>query len=91
MEGSNTGAKAKADSAAPRISVAPRMPSRPYGHTGSPWTVAGDIVVDCDKAGCGWHAFGPRGDVHKAWQEHYRQWHGSAQEIGVVLLNRPRQ
>lgn len=72
------------------VTVAPRLPARPKHETGDPFTADGDMVVDCGEPGCGWHAMGPRTLLKKAWQEHYRQWHGSAQTTGVVLLNHPR-
>lgn len=73
------------------IVTAPRMPAAPSLKTGNPFTSVGDIVVDCDAPGCGWHAFGPRADVKKAWNEHYRQWHTSNKEAVVLLLNHPKQ
>ncbi len=71
--------------------VAPRLPAKPKHHTGNPFTTVGDVVVDCDVLGCGWHAMGPRADIKKAWDEHYRVWHASAEQTGVMLLNHPRQ
>lgn len=74
--------------------VAARLPSLNRDrYTGNPFTSQGDVVLDCDgQIGgkpCGWHAMGPRADVKKAYDEHRKQYHQS--EIGVVLLNRPRQ
>ena len=74
---------------AKEIIVAPRLPAAPAVHSGNPFTTLGDVVLDCDL--CGWHAMGPRADVKRAWDEHYRQFHGSAQQTGVVLLNQPKQ
>lgn len=72
--------------------VAPRLPQRPKEHTGNPFTTVGDVVLDCDVPGCSphWHGMGARADVIKAWREHYRQNHASAQMTGVVLINHPR-
>jgi len=70
--------------------VVPRMPAPVAAHTGDPFTTPGHAVVDCDVPGCDWHAVGERADVKKAWQEHYRQKHGSAQEVGVLSINHPR-
>lgn len=71
--------------------LAPRLPSTPKTHTGNPFTTLGDVVLDCDVPGCGWHAMGPRAVVKKAWDDHYRQFHGTNQATGVVLLNQPKQ
>ena len=71
--------------------VAPRLPPPPTSRRGNPFDADGDAVIDCDVPGCGWHAMGPRLELGKAYAEHYRQHHASAQEIGVVLINRPRQ
>lgn len=69
--------------------VAPRMPERPKSHTGNPFTTEGDIVADCAKPGCGWHAMGPRALIREAIRNHLAMCH--SQEIGQVLLNQPRQ
>ena len=69
--------------------VAPRLPAFPAHHTGNPFTSSGDIVVDCDVAGCGWHAFGPRADMKLAVNDHHRRFH--PEQTGVVLLNQPQQ
>lgn len=73
------------------VVVAPRLPLRPRAHTGDPFTSDGDIVLDCDVAGCGWHAMGPRLLMRAAFQEHYRQFHSATQEPVVVLLNSIKQ
>jgi hypothetical protein len=73
--------------------VAARLPEFPKVHTGHPFTAVGDIVADCDGKidgkPCGWHAMGERALVKKAYDEHRKLYHST--EIGVVLLNRPRQ
>jgi hypothetical protein len=70
-----------------------RLPVFPRLHTGDPFTSVGDVVLDCDGTvggrRCGWHAMGPRADVKKAYDEHRKLYHSI--DIGVVLLNRPRQ
>lgn len=71
--------------------VTPRMPALPKVRTGHPFTTVADVVADCGAEGCGWHAMGQRADVKKAWDEHYRIFHGTAQVTGVVLLNQPKQ
>ncbi len=70
--------------------VAHRLPPPPKEHTGNPFTTIGDIVVDCDVPGCGWHAMGPRAQVKKAIDAHRRAEHMSSQDPFVVLLNHPR-
>ncbi len=73
--------------------VAPRLPEKPKAHTGNPFTTLGDITLDCDGLmngrPCGWHVMGPRAIAKKAYDEHRKMFH--SQEIGVVLLNQPRQ
>ena len=76
------------------IVVAARLPAfRRDSYTGNPFTSEGDIVMDCtgeiNGKPCGWHAMGPRADVKRAYDEHRKQYH--QQEIGIVLLNQPRQ
>ncbi len=79
--------------AARSLLVAPRLPEKPKAHTGNPFTTQGDLIMDCDGAingrPCTWHAMGERSEVKKAYDEHRRMWH--SEEIGVVLLNQPRQ
>ena len=70
--------------------VAPRLPAFPKEHTGNPFTSDGDVVVDCDVDGCGYHAMGPRPLMKKALDDHHRQCHASAQAPLVTLLNHPR-
>jgi len=70
--------------------VAHRMPNPPKSRTSSPFTADGDMVIDCDVPGCGWHAMGPRPEMGKAQAEHYRQFHASAQVAGVFRINNPR-
>lgn len=77
--------------AARSLIVAPRLPELPKEYSGNPFTSDGWIVADCNVPGCSWHACGERPHVGAAWREHYRQFHASAQETGVVLLNNPRQ
>lgn len=85
------------DRTARAVVVAPRIPSLDRKtYNGNPFTSAGDVVADCDvvKADgtkCGWHAMGSRADVRLAWNEHYRQFHGADQAVGVLLLNTPKQ
>lgn len=69
--------------------IAPRLPAKPKVHTGDPFTSDGDVVYDCDMDGCGWHAFGPRSEAKQAIQAHNQMYHPN--QIGVVLLNQPRQ
>lgn len=69
--------------------VAPRLPVFPKEYTGNPFTSIGDVTADCDVAGCGWHAMGPRAEVKLAINEHHRTYHSD--EVGVVLLNQPQQ
>lgn len=68
--------------------VAPRLPTLPEVYS-TPFTSDGDVVADCDIPGCGYHIFGPRRDVGLALKEHHRLYHPD--QIGVVLLNQPRQ
>jgi hypothetical protein len=72
-----------------QLIVAPRMPAPPKAYAGSPFETLADVVVDCGEDGCGWHAMGPRDQIKLAWDEHYRMYHPG--EVGVLLLNRPRQ
>lgn len=67
--------------------VAPRMPAPPTAHPGNPFESLSDVVIDCGEEGCGWHAMGPRQEVKKAWDEHYRLYH--SQQIGMVRINHP--
>lgn len=76
------------------IVVAPRIPSlNPGNYTGNPFTSEGDVVADCegqiDGKPCGWHAMGERAAVKASYDEHRKIYH--QQEIGIVLLNVPRQ
>lgn len=72
--------------------VAPRIPAlKPSEYTGKPFTSVGDIVVDCDIPGCGWHAMGPRADVKKAIDEHHKMYHASDSEVRIIMINRARQ
>lgn len=72
------------------VIVAPRLPAKPPGETyKTPFDAEGDIVVDCDVDGCGWHAMGPRSLMGKAVKAHHQMYHPD--QIGVVLLNQPRQ
>ncbi len=85
--------KGREKTPAREIVVAPRMPERPKTYGLSPWTTDADAVVDCDGTidgrRCGWHAMGPRATVKKAYDEHRRMFHSD--EVGVLLLNQPRQ
>jgi hypothetical protein len=86
--------KPKRRLAARELVVAARLPEfKRDRYTGDPFTSEGDVVLDCDGTidgkPCGWHAMGPRADVKKAYDEHRKQYHQS--QIGVVLLNLPRQ
>lgn len=69
--------------------VAPRLPEKPKEYGFSPFTSEGDMVADCAIPGCGYHVMGSRGNVKKALDEHRKMFHSD--EIGVVLLNQPRQ
>jgi len=69
------------------IVLAHRVPAPPKEHTGNPFTSIGDMVVDCDMPGCGWHAQGTRENVKLALEEHRRMFHTG--EIFVVKLNNP--
>lgn len=69
--------------------VAPRLPERSKFHTGNPFTSEGDMVADCGAEGCGYHVMGTRAHVKLALDEHRKMFHPD--EIGVVLLNQPRQ
>jgi len=75
------------------IVVAPRLPARPETHTGDPFTTEGEIYAECatcrDTGGRRYHVSGPRREVKKALNEHHKMFHSD--EIGVVLLNQPRQ
>lgn len=75
------------------IVIAPRMPAPPKNYQSNPFTTLGDVVVDCNgvREGkpCGWHAMGPRDQVKKAYDEHYKLYHSD--EVGTLLLNQPRQ
>ena len=57
----------------------------------NPFAAVRDIVADCDVPGCGWHAMGPAELVKKAIDEHNRVYHTSAEQTGIILINRPRQ
>ena len=70
--------------------TAARLPDPPKLRTGNPFEADGDVVVDCDVPGCGWHAMGARPLVKRAWDEHYRAHHGSDRVAGVLLINNPR-
>lgn len=75
--------------------VAPRLPQFPRNHTGDPFTSDGDIVVDCDQLDqrtgkkCEWHVIGVRREVKAAVKAHNQMFH--SEQIGVILLNQPRQ
>ncbi len=71
------------------IVIAPRMPSLPKGDYRTPFTTKADVVADCAAEGCGYHVMGDRAQVKLALDEHRKMFHSS--EIGVVLLNQPRQ
>lgn len=75
------------------IVLAPRLPERPRVHTGNPFTTHGDVVAECqnclEAGGKRYHVSGERNEVKKALDLHHRLFH--SQEIGVVLLNQPRQ
>jgi hypothetical protein len=72
------------------IVIATRMPDKPKQRVGgTPFDQDGDIVVDCDQPGCGWHAMGPRKLIKKAMDEHQRMYH--AEQGSVILLNQPKQ
>jgi predicted small metal-binding protein len=71
--------------------IAPRLPPPPKHYGANPFATIADAVIDCDVPGCGWHAMGPRADLKKAFDEHYKQCHGADREIAVVLINQPRQ
>lgn len=70
--------------------VAHRLPDPPKNRGGHMFAGDGDIVLDCDVAGCGWHAMGPRPQMGKARADHYRQHHASCQVAGVFRINHPR-
>lgn len=70
------------------VVLAPRLPEFPSLFLGT-WEAEGDITADCTTAGCGYHVLGPRAEVQLALKEHHRLFHPD--EIGVVLLNAPRQ
>ena len=70
------------------IVIAHRVPAPPKERHGvSPFEEIGDMVVDCDMPGCGWHAQGTRANVKLALEEHRRMFHTG--EILVVKLNNP--
>lgn len=71
--------------------VETRLPKKVAPHSGDPFTTPGDAVVDCNVVGCGWHVYGPRSEMKKALQAHYREWHASRQDIGIFLINDPRR
>jgi len=75
------------------IVVAPRVPAPPKEYGSTPFTTVGDIVLDCDGETegkpCGWHIMGPRAVAKLAYDEHRKLYHSD--QIGVVLLNQPRQ
>ncbi len=83
----------KAKTPAREIVIVPRLPDRPKTYGLSPWSTDADVTADCDGTingkPCGWHAMGPRAQVKKAYDEHRRMFHSD--DIGVVLLNQPRQ
>jgi hypothetical protein len=47
---------------------------------------AQNAVIRCSVEECGWNACGPRDDLGKAWNEHYRMHH--SQEVGVVQVDK---
>jgi hypothetical protein len=70
--------------------VTPRIPIFPRDkYTGNPWTTLSDVVADCDVPGCGYHVMGKRPEVKKALDDHRKMYHSD--QVGVVLLNQPRQ
>lgn len=75
--------------AAREIVVAPRLPELKREGYRTPFDAEGDVVADCDVDGCGYHTMGPRRLVGAAMKDHHRVFHSD--QIGVVLLNQPRQ
>lgn len=45
-----------------------------------------NAVIRCSVEGCGWNAAGPKGELGKAWNEHYRLNH--SQEVGVAQVDK---
>ncbi len=79
--------------AARSLIVAPRLPPFPKAYGDNPFTTVGQIVAECDTTldgkPCGYKAMGSRSDVGKAMAAHRKMFH--SEQIGVVLLNQPRQ
>jgi hypothetical protein len=47
---------------------------------------AQNAVIRCSVEECGWNACGPRDDLGKAWNEHYRMFH--SQEVDKQFRDR---